>query len=191
MLIYFKIRPTALACSLLVIMVLSLTLPTLAEDAPLNRRAIVQAHNKWRAEVNSPDISWSAELADKASNWAKSLRQKNCALRHSGPGQNLYWASPQKSANSKDKKGNWIWRIKAQNVSEKDVVDSWATEKKWYNSAKNSCYAPTGRSCGHYTQLIWSDSTEVGCSFALCDDQSQIWVCNYHPAGNIVGQKPF
>lgn len=186
-----KFNSAARACSFFIIIVLGFALPIHAEDDPFNRQEIVQAHNKWRAEVNSPDISWSAELADKAGNWAETLRQENCAMRHSGPGENLYWAGPKKSANSKDKNGNWIWRITAQNVSGKDVVDSWAAEKTWYNPAKNSCRAPLGKSCGHYTQVIWADSTEVGCAFALCDDQSQIWVCNYRPMGNIVGQKPF
>jgi pathogenesis-related protein 1 len=45
--------------------------------------------------------------------------------------------------------------------------------------------------CGHYTQVVWKDSKEVGCAAYQCDDKSQVWVCQYKPAGNYVDQKPF
>jgi len=31
----------------------------------------------------------------------------------------------------------------------------------------------------------------VGCAAYQCSDKSQVWICQYHPAGNIVGRKPF
>ena len=43
---------------------------------------------------------------------------------------------------------------------------------------------------GHYTQVVWKNSKEVGCAMAVCSDKSQVWVCNYSPPGNISGQKP-
>lgn len=45
-------------------------------------------------------------------------------------------------------------------------------------------------SWGHYTQLIWKESTEVGCAVQFCPKGTMMsgldaWymVCNYHPAG--------
>lgn len=66
-----------------------------------------------------------------------------------------------------------------------------ASEVQWYDYASNSCNAPAGKSCGHYTQVVWAKSTEVGCGVAICDGKGQIWVCNYKPAGNFSGQKPY
>ena len=46
--------------------------------------------------------------------------------------------------------------------------------------------------CGHYTQMVWQTSTKVGCAMAVCEDsQEQVWVCQYQPAGNWVGKKPY
>jgi pathogenesis-related protein 1 len=67
------------------------------------------------------------------------------------------------------------------------VVDAWGNEVNYYSYADNSCSGV----CGHYTQLVWQSTREVGCAMAVCGDKAQIWVCTYHPAGNFVGQKPY
>ena len=170
---------------------LCLTVNCHAQDKNIDHDTMVQAHNTWRTEVGTPPIVWSTELETKAAQWAKVLQQKNCAMQHSGPGENLYWASGQKHANSKDKNGNWIWQVTLQNITEEGVVNSWAEEKQWYQHATNRCKAPRGQSCGHYTQVVWKDTSKVGCAMAACKDKSQIWVCNYTPVGNIVEQNPY
>lgn len=157
----------------------------------INFSAMVNAHNTWRSEVGVIDIRWSDELKKKAQIWATQLKAKNCLMEHSGSGENLYWASPKQFANTKDSQGNWIWQNSLQIVDEKEVIAAWASEKQWYNYATNTCNAPPDESCGHYTQVVWKDSLEVGCAKAICDDFSQVWVCNYAPAGNVVGQKPY
>jgi pathogenesis-related protein 1 len=44
--------------------------------------------------------------------------------------------------------------------------------------------------CGHYTQIVWRDTTSVGCAAQSCP-QGEIWVCDYSPPGNYVGQHPY
>jgi pathogenesis-related protein 1 len=68
-------------------------------------------------------------------------------------------------------------------------VDAWGSEKKDYNRASNTC--ARGKMCGHYTQVVWRTTTDIGCARAVCSDQSQVWVCNYAPPGNWRGQRPF
>lgn len=154
---------------------------------------MLSAHNHWRSEVGSPALIWSNSLQTEAQNWANQLKSKGCHMKHStgSSGENLYWASAKKSASSKDATGDWIWNNSLQSVSDKEVTDSWGSEKQWYNYSSNQCTAPAGQACGHYTQVIWKDTKEVGCANAVCEDFSQVWVCNYAPAGNYVGQIPY
>jgi pathogenesis-related protein 1 len=52
---------------------------------------------------------------------------------------------------------------------------------------------------GHYTQIVWQGTTHLGAAkltFQLADDRGiertyVVIVCNYDPAGNIDGEKPF
>uniref|UniRef100_A0A0D3FY33 SCP domain-containing protein n=1 Tax=Oryza barthii TaxID=65489 RepID=A0A0D3FY33_9ORYZ len=56
----------------------------------------------------------------------------------------------------------------------------------------NSCSAPEGSSCLHYTQVVWRDSTAIGCARVVCDGDLGVFItCNYSPPGNFVGQSPY
>ena len=105
-------------------------------------------------------------------------------MLHSSPdgkyGENLFWGSAVKWTDG---------RIEEQLISSKQVVDDWGSEKIDYDYTSNDC--TTGKMCGHYTQVIWGDSTKVGCGMAMCDaSKEQVWVCRYQPAGNWIGKKP-
>lgn len=41
---------------------------------------------------------------------------------------------------------------------------------------------------GHFTQLVWKNTTTVGCGAANCDGIGWLLVCEYNPAGNVIGQ---
>jgi pathogenesis-related protein 1 len=140
---------------------------------------IVAAHNVWRAEVGVPPIIYSNEVAASAQAWADHLKStNNCHLMHSSGsnGENLFWA------------GAWS-NGPAQDIHSADPINSWADEKRDYDAAKNEC--ADGKVCGHYTQVVWKNSTTVGCAMAMCPNNDQVWVCQYAPSGNWVGQKPY
>lgn len=159
---------------------------TCANAAEIDRDAMVAAHNRWRAQVGVGELSYSSELEVSAQAWADHLKQTNqCKMRHSVPegryGENLYWASALTWSDG---------RRELQKVPSEKPVDSWGSEKLDYSYAKNSCMP--GKMCGHYTQMVWKTSTKVGCAMAVCEDsKEQIWVCQYQPAGNWVGSKPY
>jgi pathogenesis-related protein 1 len=123
-------------------------------------------------------------LADTAQRYADELKTSQaCKLIHSditGLGENLFWGSPVDYSDGTSK---------VQVVTPTQVIGSWSREKVDYNFAANTC--ASGKVCGHYTQMVWKSTTEIGCGKAVCPDHSQIWVCHYKPAGNIIGQRPY
>lgn len=157
----------------------------------VNAPAMLAAHNLWRTEVEVAKLSWSDELEQQAIRWASELEKNGCFMEHSGPGENLFWASPLKTATSKEGNNDWLWENSLQQVTEQQVVDSWASEKEWFNPDTNNCNAPENETCSHYTQLVWRSTTEVGCGKAICANLSQVWVCSYNPPGNMIGRKPY
>jgi len=157
-----------------------------AHAEAIDSTAVVAAHNRWRAEAGVQALSYSPKLAKSAQAWANHLKQSQyCAMQHSDPkgsyGENLYWTSP------------LMWpdgRKALRKVSPAEVIDSWGNEKDDYNLARNEC--KSGAICGHYTQIVWRDTSKVGCGMATCSDShEQVWVCHYSPAGNIVGETPY
>jgi uncharacterized protein YkwD len=127
------------------------------------------AHDEARAAVGVAALEWSPELGVLAQKWAKQLAANNCQLAHrpnSSYGENLYWTSSSATA--------------------EQVVAAWTAEREQYDAAMHTC---TGDVCGHYTQVVWSKTTKLGCGMASCGSQ-QVWVCNYDPRGNVTGQHP-
>ncbi|MFH1529706.1 MAG: CAP domain-containing protein [Pseudomonadota bacterium] len=150
-----------------------------------NMAGMTEAHNEYRQEEHDVTLVWNDEIAAYAQEWAEYLRDNHdCNLQHrawlgmaeKGYGENLYGASA------------WGMRL---NTTPQEVVAAWWSEVSDYDYASNSC---TGV-CGHYTQLMWKGSTHLGCGVAFCDGgdgtQSDVWVCNYNPPGNYIGQKPW
>jgi hypothetical protein len=68
-------------------------------------------------------------------------------------------------------------------------VSDWVSEQKNYDAAANKCKA--GAVCGHFTQVVSKLSSQVGCAVARDGPRREVWVCNYDPPGNFVGERPF
>ena len=142
--------------------------------------AMTTAHNQWRSITGVPDLNWSDELAATSQQWADQLVQSGCNMTHSTTlhGENIYFAG---AAYRSDGTSS------IQMISEQNVVDAWGNEVNNYEYESNSCHGV----CSHYTQIVWQNTTEVGCGMAICNDKSQIWVCQYYPRGNMAGQRPY
>jgi pathogenesis-related protein 1 len=138
---------------------------------------IVRAHNAWRRRVGVPPVRWAADLAARAEARAGYLAAHGCVMEH-GPlpedvGENLYLAGPLHTEGRPDEQFA---------VTATEVVDAWGAESADYSSVHDTCAA--NRQCGHYTQIVWTTTTEVGCGMSVCPTLAQVWVCNYRPAGN-------
>lgn len=139
---------------------------------PELKQEFVNAHNKWRADVNVPDLKWSNEMEKVAENWAIKQGKKGCKMKHSSDnpyGENLYWSM-------------------GMEFSPKYAIDDWGSEIKYFK--KNKPFGNAQMKAGHYTQMVWRTTTEVGCAVYQCGSKILV-VCNYNPAGNWMGQHPY
>ena len=132
---------------------------------------MLAAHNKVRAQVGVPPLTWSDSLAALARQWAESLLK-----------------SGKFSHRPKNKFGENLFEARGSHASAAEVVALWAAEAKNYDPKKNACRE--GAVCGHYTQLVWRRTKQVGCGAARGGGR-EVWVCNYDPPGNFIGERPF
>jgi hypothetical protein len=64
------------------------------------------------------------------------------------------------------------------------AIDSWADEEGDYNYEKRKFSIEVG----HFTQLVWKNTTSVGCGAADCDSAGWLLICEYWPPGNVIGE---
>lgn len=126
---------------------------------------ILTAHNAYRARHCAPPLAWSDEVAGTARAWAERLA-RDCSFQHSG-----------------GKLGENLWAGTAGAFSPASVVASWYDEVAKYDYGRPGFSMQTG----HFTQVVWVATGRLGCGTAACKG-TQIWVCNYAPAGNVEGQ---
>ncbi|MBL8681903.1 MAG: hypothetical protein JNK05_22235 [Myxococcales bacterium] len=158
---------------------------------------ITQAHNTRRASVDTsvsmnrapiPCLSWNAARAAAAQPFADMLARSCTAMHSTGAINGEYGENV---------------ALVTRDYSAAQVVGAWFAEQACFTygpiSTTTGCDTACTRrlpvpsaSCGHYTAIVWRDTTSVGCAVANCGDgRRSIWVCQYMPAGNYVGRRPY
>lgn len=138
--------------------------------APTTPSEILAVHNAYRAEVGMPPLVWSATLASYAQNWANFLVANGLFQHSGGPyGENLAGGWPSS-----------YW-------SDTSLVNLWGDEKQYFKCGIFPDVSTTGDVVGHYTQMIWPTTTELGCGVASSDIYGKCLVCEYNPPGNWIG----
>lgn len=128
----------------------------------------LDVHNNERKSLGIPPLKWSVKLSQVAQGWANELVKSGCGLEHSsiGYGENLF--------------GGW-----GAVYTAKDASIAWLDEKSefskygWWPEA------------GHYSQMIWSSTQEIGMAVGTCPDGSMVIVAEYSEAGNYEGESPY
>jgi len=142
--------------------------PEVDSDTVLARE-ILDAHNFIRAELKLPLLQWSNELANLSQKWANTLLA-----------QNRFYINPTTLY------GQNLFMVSGGSASPAAVVRQWASELQSYDYDSNTCSGV----CGHYTQLVWKRTSRVGCAVARSSNR-EVWVCDYDPPGNVLGQSPY
>lgn len=154
--------------------------PAPRDGAPPNgfARQLLSLHNAERDRTGVPRLAWSGKLAREAQQWAEVLAREG-RMRHAprdvsgGAGENL-WMGP------------------AGYYGADVMIGAFVDEKRLYLHRPFPEVSRSGKwqDVGHYTQVVWRDTKEVGCAVAR-GAKDDFLVCRYWPAGNWMGQVAF
>ncbi|XP_022075746.2 Golgi-associated plant pathogenesis-related protein 1-like isoform X2 [Acanthochromis polyacanthus] len=136
------------------------------------RQEFLETHNKLRELHSASPLKYNSELNAAAQKWAEYLVTKG-DLDHSKTedGENVFFMSSSKP-------------IKATG---KEAVDSWYSEIKDYDWNNPGFQSNTG----HFTQVVWKSSTELGVGVGVTTDGNTLFVVGqYRPPGNVLGSFP-
>ncbi len=176
-----KIKRVLLYAAFIVSTLANAQTATDSTGSKVTKEAALEAldyHNKVRADVKVNALEWSEDLAKFAQEWADHLATEGCNMQHrphSGEwsqkyGENIFWGM-------------------GRDYSALDASKSWYSEIKDYTYGKLN--GSNWYKTGHYTQMVWKNTTHVGIGIAICSDGAIIIVANYDPPGNYMGEAPY
>ncbi|CAF4871547.1 unnamed protein product [Pieris macdunnoughi] len=130
----------------------------------------LNAHNEYRSKHRVPPLVLNKKLNKYAEEWAKTI-SKNGRVEHRDQneyGENIFYAW------SSDP--NFV-------LTGRDPVDKWYSEIQNHDFGKE----PDNLGSGHFSQVVWEDTMEVGVGYAKTKEGHVYVVANYHPPGNVIG----
>jgi hypothetical protein len=139
---------------------------------------VLYTQNIERAQLGLRPLKWNPALAASAQAWADRLAATG-RFEHAPDGA----GEPQ---------GENLWAGTRGYFSPEAMVSAWTREKRYFKLGVFPDNSTTGdvEAVGHYTQMVWRDTGQVGCALAN-GAREDILVCRYTQAGNYVGERPF
>lgn len=157
---------------------------------------VLNAHNVVREYAGIRHLQWNENLQRMAEARVQVLANNGCYIEHSPTGDRMgesgfYYI------------GENLYKVINMVPTGVDIVDAWYAEIEDYTFGKvgkacvtQRCASRRSPPCmvGHFTQVMWEGSKQVGCARAECPNQAKrtfVAVCNYGEGGNIVDHMPF
>ncbi|HVF36598.1 MAG TPA: CAP domain-containing protein [Sphingomicrobium sp.] len=136
-------------------------------------RDVLAAHNGERARYGYPDLRWNPALEVSASAYANQLASTGRRVHASRAGRGI--------ERENLSQGMLGW-------NSKQMMASWIAERQHFTPGTfpNVCAGDWSK-CGHYTQMIWPTTTDIGCGMARGSGFNWL-VCRYSPGGNKDGK---
>ncbi|KAF4945940.1 hypothetical protein FSARC_14309 [Fusarium sarcochroum] len=124
--------------------------------------AILNSTNFYREEHNATALEWNKTLEEFATDYLDD--NEDCDFEHSG--------------------GPYGENLAIGYLNATSSVEAWGDERDKYDFDE----AEFDEETGHFTQLVWKETTTVGCGRKLCGEKGWFLVCEYWPRGNVEGQ---
>jgi uncharacterized protein YkwD len=136
---------------------------------------LLAAHNGERKRVGVHQLTWNEGLAKDAKIWANQLARQG-RMRHS-------------SRDAREGIGENLWAGTKGRFSPTRMINAFIREKQYFKPGLFPDVTTTGNwgDVGHYTQLIWPDTKEIGCAITG-NAKTDYLVCRYKPSGNWRGE---
>ncbi|KAJ9457036.1 Pathogenesis-related leaf protein 4 [Diplonema papillatum] len=153
--------------------------PTHAPSTPVGGSQLqhfcADEHSKLRKKHGASPVYLDAELAGHAQLQAETcLKQKTIFHgNNDGEGQNVWMMSYSPELHPSPEK------------AVASALASWYAERDDYKAAMNVVSGVM--SAGHFTQMVWKETTSIGLGVAQNDTMTFV-VVNYSPQGNIVSE---
>ena len=137
---------------------------------------LLAAHNAERARVGVAPLQWDPALAASAASYGPALAAIG-RLQHSP-----------KSSRPGQRENLWMGSRGA--FSPEQMIGTWARERAYFRPGTFPYVSRTGNwvDVSHYTQMIWSGTTRVGCAVHSTARWDYL-ICRYSPPGNIDGRR--
>lgn len=145
------------------------------------QHAILYNHNIHRSNHSASSLTWSDTLQASAQKLAaRCVYEHDTSIDGGGYGQNIGYG------------------VKENNIGQM-ITNLMYNDEMGFFSDLYGLASPIMAlfdSWGHFSQIVWKSTTEVGCATVVCDSLGNVdasgslpfTVCNYNPAGNTGGE---
>ncbi|KAI1454691.1 PR-1-like protein [Annulohypoxylon moriforme] len=167
--------------------------PPIPSDAPsftdhdTFTSAILNSTNFYRESYNASAVRWNSTLESFASSYLSahaSTKLKRDESENGNGNASVEAKRDDKTCHMAHSGGPFGENLAIGCSDATSCVDMWASEVKEYDYSDPGF----GETTGHFTQLVWHDTTDVGCGAVLCAGNGGWYLaCEYWPRGNIIG----
>ncbi|ELT97570.1 hypothetical protein CAPTEDRAFT_178888 [Capitella teleta] len=135
----------------------------------------LKRHNEYRKRHQVPQMKLNTCMSAVAQKWAEHLAKTN-----------TFAHSKDREVDGKKMGENIAMKYTSSgdDFTGEQVTDQWYSEVQKYNFNGTG----GGGGTGHFTQVVWKESVELGVGKAQTQDGKWLVVANYLPAGNFMGK---
>ncbi|KAK7968079.1 uncharacterized protein PG986_002356 [Apiospora aurea] len=165
-------------------------------SADLFTSAILNSTNAYRDQHNASHLVWNRTLEDFANRYLGQVVSRSLSSQSDSNSSTTLDSKDSLSRRGgrcdfKHSGGPYGENLALGCSNATSCVEAWGNERRDYDFGKGDF----GESTGHFTQLVWKNTTSVGCGARMCggdgnagDARGWYLVCEYWPRGNVIGQ---